>query len=1085
MLFLEETQLIPQPLNTHTAKFDLSMELTPVKKGCILRLEYCEGKYKEEFIDTLAQSYLHILEQLGDKKLAHISVLPEDMFHKVIEEFNDTYVEYPKEKCVHELFTEQAAQTPDKTALIFEEKKFTYQELDEMSNSLAHHLQQKGIKSGDSVAVLLKRNENVILTQLAILKLGAIFIPIDNRYPSERIKYILSKSNAKLIIKNKNTKIYFHMEYEIEKWSFQPIKNFKPVHVSPRKPCYVIFTSGSTGQPKGCSLSNQGIVNFCLNNNILNKCNQLKKQICVSVNSISFDFFIAESLLPLLNGYTIVLANEKESIEQDLFSKLLVLNHVNIIQTTPTRYKIFFSNQQSLAFAHQLKILVTSGEPLPLQLLKQFIENTDATIFNPLGPSECSVWAAGGELYTKGKKSAKVDITIGRPIANTQIYILDVDKNPVPIGVPGELYIAGDGVGLGYLNQPELTAERFVLNPFATKENHHGKIMYQTGDLARWRADGEIEYLGRIDTQVKIRGLRIELGEIESAMAGFPGIRLAAAADGRDKSGRQYLTGYYTADEDIDEKALRSHLSDRLPKYMVPNYFVHLDAMPMTPSGKTDRRNLPEPDFTMQERSFTAPQTEIERKLCSLLEELLSLEPVGIQDDFFELGGDSLTAMEYMAKSHSMGIEFSLQDVYDYPTVQDLCKFLAKGAAPKVYYDISDFEPYQCLFTQNQIDESFKPQKKALGHVLLTGATGFLGSHILDQLMHQETGRIYCLIRGESEAKCCEKLSNTLQYYFGNQYQNAIGTRILPVMGDIEQEDFAGKLPDRVQTVIHTAASVRHYGSYEYFHRVNVEGTRHMIDWAKKAGARFIHISTLSVSGNSLADNFSVYRSQEEQYFYESSLYIGQPLENVYIHSKFEAEKAVYDAMLEGLDAKVIRVGNLTNRTSDFKFQPNYKENAFLTREKALLEFGLFPDYLMPLYSEFSPVDLTADGIVRIAQYADRQTVFHLYSNRPVYFNRFLEIVHALGISMKVVEEAEFSRALNQTILDPDREYIYEAFQNDLDENGHLLYDSRIHIVNDFTVWFLKQISFEWNETDVEYLTGYINYFRSLGYFKV
>lgn len=234
-----------------------------------------------------------------------------------------------------------------------------------------------------------------------------------------------------------------------------------------------------------------------------------------------------------------------------------------------------------------------------------------------------------------------------------------------------------------------------------------------------------------------------------------------------------------------------------------------------------------------------------------------------------------------------------------------------------------------------------------------------------------------------------------------------------------------------------------------------------------------------------MADDFTAYRSEEEKFFDETSLYIEQPLDNVYIHSKFEAETVVYDAMLEGLDAKVIRVGNLTNRVSDYKFQPNYTQNAFLTRVKAVLEFGLFPDYLIPLYSEFSPVDLTAEGIVKIAWYADRQCIFHLNSNRPIYFDRFLEVVHEIGIAMKVVDGAEFGRALEKTMQNTGTEYIFEALQNDMDEQGRLVYDSNIRIVNDFTVWFLKKAGFEWNETDMEYIRGYINYFRGLGYLEV
>ena len=389
--------------------------------------------------------------------------------------------------------------------------------------------------------------------------------------------------------------------------------------------------------------------------------------------------------------------------------------------------------------------------------------------------------------------------------------------------------------------------------------------------------------------------------------------------------------------------------------------------------------------------------------------------------------------------------------------------------------------------------------------MLLTGATGFLGAHILDRLLREEAGKVYCLVRDGEKADGRERLREVLRYYFGERYEAEVAAepkdrgltegdmesggcharRIIPVAGNIEQEALAENMPKDVQTVIHTAASVKHYGSYKYFNRVNVEGTRHMINYAKSVGARLIHISTLSVSGNSLADEFAVYRSAEEKFFSETSLYIGQPLDNVYIHSKFEAERAVFDAMLEGMDAKIIRVGNLTSRASDYKFQPNYRQNAFLTRVKAIMEFGLFPDYLIPLYAEFSPIDLTAEGVVKITQYAGRQTVFHLNSNRPIYFERFLEVVHELGISMKVVDGNTFTQALRKTIRDRVTEYIFEAFENDMDEQGRLLYDSNIHIQNDFTVWFLNKLGFEWNETDMEYIRGYIEYFRGIGYLQV
>lgn len=1047
-----------------------------------INVDYQTAIFKDEReVKYIIERLEYILCQItdgGDNDIKNIKILPHAEAHETVEKFNDTYVEYPREKCVHELFTEQAKRTPDKIALVAGNKKYTYREIDKKSDALAQKLINSGVEKQNVVGAYLDRTANTVISQLAVLKAGGVFLPIDHRYPKDRINYMLNDCSVKLVICDKDLNSEWNVQYlNLNNYDFNDILQVKVIS-NREDACYIIYTSGSTGNPKGCVLKHKGLANFCANNNIIPYAKTLQHQTVVSVNTISFDFFIAETLLPLSHGWTVVFASEEESNNRELFKTLVEGNNVNIIETTPTRLELYTKEETGKdSYFQQIQLVVSAGETLSEVLLQKIRHISRAKVYNPLGPSECSVWNVGGDF--------KNDITIGSPIANTQIYILDKSGSPLPIGVPGELCIAGDGVGGGYLNRPELTAEKFVPNPFATEENHHGKIMYHTGDLACWRADGEIEYLGRIDTQVKIRGLRIELGEIENVMSGFPGIRLTAVSDKRDENNRQYLVGYYTSEQEIDEKELRSHLSSKLPKYMVPNYFMRLDDMPMTASGKTDRKNLPVPDFTTQEREYVAPETDTEQKLCELLKSLLHMNKVGIEDDFFEYGGDSLTAIKYVAKADDMGIEFSLQNVFDYPTVRELCNFLnGTLKSEKVQYEKSELDKYNEILSRNIVDESAQFHKKSLGNILITGATGFLGAHVVDELMKEEQGKIYCLVRGKNDNAGRDRLKSVLEYYFGDKYESEIDRRIIPVCGDIE-EPLPDGLPSDVQTVIHTAASVKHYGSYSYFQRVNAEGTGHVVEYAKRIGAKLIHISTLSVSGNSMADDFTVYHSEKEKFFDETSFYIGQPLDNVYIHSKFEAERKVYDAMLEGLDAIVIRAGNLTNRASDYKFQPNFRENAFLTRVKAVLEFGLFPDYLMSLYSEFSPIDKTAEGIVKIAQYADNQSVFHLNSNKVIYFERFLDIVHELGISMKVVNKKEFNEALKSTVKQRNTEYIYEAFQNDMDEKGCLVYDSNIRIENDFTLWFLKKAGFEWNETDIDYIRGYIDYFRSIGYLEV
>ena len=1024
----------------------------------------------DEEVTLLFHRLEHILDQMirhPELRLEEVSIIPVEEQHRMLDCFNQTDVPYDRFQCVHTLFREQAVKTPEKTALVFEDTQFTYRQLDEMSNSLAHTLRARGIGSGSIVPIIARRSWHIIVAMLGVLKAGGAYMPVDPSYPSERIQAMMEIADCTMALTFGYEKTLAVDTIRLVSFDFHsdttPVENQNTAEDL----CYIIFTSGSTGTPKGVSICHRNAVNYC-NNHPLNFQGGIldETSVIVSVTNTIFDIFVTESLLPLSNGIPIYFANQEQTVSQKQLAKLVQDSPINAIQTTPTKLRSFLLDENNTAWLRQLRVIALGGEALPSDLYRKLRTLTDARIFNVYGPAETTVWSTIKEMTGD-------DITIGKPIANTQVYILDGHQQLLPIGVAGELCISGDGVGKGYLNRPDLTAERFLPDPFRP-----GQTMYRTGDLARWRMDGEIEYLGRIDTQVKIRGLRIELGEIESVMAAFPGIGLAAVTDKRDENGRQYLVGCYTAENAIDEAALRSHLTAKLPQYMVPNFLMHLDSMPMTASGKTDRKNLPTPELTVRTREYNAPETEQEAVLCSILEGLLDTRPIGVTDDFFELGGDSLCAIEYVAQAHNQGVEMALQDVFDHPTVRELCSFLNGEYVRKAVYDPADFVKYQPLLKHNIIDEGFVPVKKSLGNVLLTGATGFLGAHILDAYLREETGTIWCLVRGGKA-----RLKDVLEYYFGDAYTAEFGNRIRVLDGDITRPELAEQMPEDVQTVIHTAATVKHYGPWDYFQGVNVKGTEHVIGYAERIGARLLHISTISVSGNSLVDAFDVLRMEEPMDFTEADLFVGQPLDNVYIRSKFEAERAVLDAALHGLDARIIRVGNLTNRLSDFKFQPNYQSNAFLNRVRAALAMGALPDYMMHLYAEFSPIDQTAEGVIKIGQFAQRQTVFHLNSHQNLYFDRMVEILNELGSPMQVLSGSDFGAMLQKMGQDPATAYIYEALQNDLDDSGKLVYDSNIHIRNSFTVWFLEKLGFQWAKIDLDYVRGYLNYFRKLGYF--
>lgn len=523
---------------------------------------------------------------------------------------------------------------------------------------------------------------------------------------------------------------------------------------------------------------------------------------------------------------------------------------------------------------------------------------------------------------------------------------------------------------------------------------------------------------------------------------------------------------------------------------MLPHIFTHLNEMPLTTSGKINRKALPEVYFynIANETEFVAPTTERQKELCRLMEEVLKTSSIGIADDFFDLGGDSLKAIEFVSKAHSEGIYFNLQNVFDYPTVEKLCYCIENGDRQVVSFADVDFSAVNKILAKNTVEQMTMPEETQVGNILLAGATGYLGVHILADFLDHDSGIAYCIVRGKDQADSEKRMANLLEFYFGDKYANA--SRIKVYCGDLQKDNFDlsekeyGDLFGKIDTVINCAASVKHYGSYKYFYDMNVESIKLLIQFAKESGAKLIHTSTLSVSGNSFGDEFDGTISEKELHFYESSLYIGQPLDNVYARSKFKAEKAVLDAMADGLQANIMRMGNLTNRYSDGVFQRNHESNTFLKHIKAIIELGCVPDYLMDyLYCEFTPIDEAANAVMTITRHFNtEQTVFHINSIKVVYLDKLIEYLNDVQCEMKVVDGKTFTEALRQTAKLAGMEHIFETFINDMDENDKLQYDSNIRIENDFTVQYLKQLGFEWKDIDLAYLRRYVKYFRKIGY---
>ncbi|MDJ0737526.1 MAG: amino acid adenylation domain-containing protein, partial [Nostocaceae cyanobacterium] len=587
------------------------------------------------------------------------------------------------DKCVHQLFEEQVKKTPDEVAVLFEQEQLTYQELNSQANKLAHYLQSMGVSPDVLVGICLQRSVEMVVGVLGILKAGGAYVPIDPAYPIDRIAYMLENSQASVLLTQKNLlprlpKSQAKIICLDPKCGVVSQENdFKPnCSVSRENLAYVIYTSGSTGKPKGVAMKHLALTNLILwqleNTTVSPKAKTLQ------FAPISFDVSFQEIFSTWCGGGTLVLISEE--VRRDPVALLHLLREKQI-----ERLFLPFVALQQLAQTTQtlgliptsLREVITAGEQLQITrvIASFFSQLKDCSLHNQYGPSETHVVVTAFTL-TGSTDNWSALPPIGCPIVNTQIYILDQFAQPVPVGIPGELYIGGVCLARGYLNRPELTAERFIPNPFSQEE---GSRLYKTGDLARYLPDGNIEYLGRIDNQVKVRGFRIELGEIEVTLAQHPDLRQTAVILREDQPGDKRLVAYVCPNEGSIPTSgqLRRFLWEKLPDYMVPGTFVTLEALPLTPSGKVDRRALPAPDASslIRETSFVAPRDSVELQLAQIWSEILGVSPIGVDDNLIELGGHSLLASKIIGLVRDrFGVELPLNCLFECPTVAELAK---------------------------------------------------------------------------------------------------------------------------------------------------------------------------------------------------------------------------------------------------------------------------------------------------------------------------------------------------------------------------------------------------------------------------
>ncbi|SEK06277.1 non-ribosomal peptide synthetase [Paenibacillus polymyxa] len=670
----QELSPISNVVALEQTNYDLNVVVMPGE--CVkIRFMYNALNYDQTDIERLHGHFVNLLEQTllnPNVRVEELELVTAAEKQQITREFNDTASAYPDNETIHKLFEEQAERTPDHIAVALGHQTLTYRELNETANRLARTLRDAGIKPDEPVGILTERSLDMITGTLAILKAGGAYVPIDSQYPEDRIRYMLEDSGAKLLLAQQDLLDRCYFDGQIvnlnDDKSYSADASNPGIDGASNHAAYVIYTSGSTGKPKGVVVEHRSVVRLVRNTDYVPFDESTRMlQTCAFV----FDVSTFEIWGALLNGGQLVLLHKDDLLDAAKMKETIQDHHVNMMWlTTPLFNQL--SQQDSKLFG-DVKYLLVGGDVLSAPHINRVLrDNPHMNIINGYGPTENTTFSTTYHITEEQLDS----VPIGRPICNSTAYVVDSSFNLQPVGAWGELVVGGDGVARGYLNRPELTDERFLANPWVD-----GDRLYCTGDLVRWREDGILEYAGRIDQQVKIRGYRIELGEVETRLASVPSVRDSVVIALRDGAGQQQLCAYFTADEQLTIRELRTVMSASLPSYMIPSAFVQLDRFPLTTNGKIDRKALPVPDKALHTGiEYVAPRTDVEQLLAAIWQEVLEIPQVGIHDDFFTLGGHSLKVLELIRKVRlATDIELPIRSVLEFPTIEEQALTLLKA----------------------------------------------------------------------------------------------------------------------------------------------------------------------------------------------------------------------------------------------------------------------------------------------------------------------------------------------------------------------------------------------------------------------
>ena len=1044
-----------ESMDYDSLRFKLALNVIEVNDEFVISIDYNDAIYSRQYISTFGESIKRIINQFMDKQdeldaleIRDIAIVPEGD--------NVEFIDV-ETKLLYELFEKNVEENLDRIALISCDGQLTYDELNRKANRVAHALINRGVKSGSKILHMLPRTSDLIVAMFGIVKAGCAFVPLANDYPEERVNYIFENSDADYVISDFD----FENAVSVSALLDESDDESNPeIDIAPEDIAYMIYTSGSTGNPKGVMITNENITNLFANTgeNYVHNVYQTVETM-LSITTVSFDASMIEVLGCFLNGRTLIFADDNQT--KDIFDlvDLIERTQPDYMGFTPSRLLQYLEFDGFKEALKSFKAIKVGGEKFPRELLESLSEY-DLDIYNSYGPTETTVQSNLKHM------APDEEISVGKALFNYVTEVRDIDDKLLPDGVMGELYIGGNGVTKGYYKNPEKTDEVYL--------SINGIRYYKSGDYAIKRND-EIYVQGRMDNQIKLRGLRIEPEEISSVISTYDGITNAVVVI-KKINNVDHLCSYYSGNDEIAINDLKEYISSRLTDYMVPTVFMQLEKLPQTPNGKTDIKNLPEPELTTE---YVAPENDVEAFFANCFREVLGIDKVGVTDNFFEIGGNSLLVTKITIESINEGYDVNYGDVFDNPTPRLLAEVVLSGKkSTTTYEDNYDYTLIDNLLKKNNINSFINGEcDENLGNVLLTGATGFLGIHVLRELLESEKGDVYCLVRSKGKLTAEKRLKSLLFYYFADDFSE-LDERLHVVDGDITSlDDFKKLMPFDINTIINCAANVKHFSSGTDIEDINLGGVINGLEFAKIKDAKYVQISTVSVAGESVNNYPPV-----DRIFTEQDLFIGQRVDNQYLGSKFLAERAVLEAAAEdGLDVKIMRVGNLMARNSDSEFQINFESNGFINRIKSFITIGQFPAHMLNNNVEFSPIDYTAKSILNLAKTPKECVVFHPCNNHKISFADVIDILKDLEFEIDVVGEDEFEATLAEVMKDEDKQAGLEGFITSIGSGQ--VKKVWVKCANDYTIQISYLVGVKWPLISDEYVYNFMKFMKDSDFF--